>query len=208
MTTHKTQDTSKPDSNGMVTYKGKPSKQGVRKVFPMETGDGVALMKMVVESCRKRRQYVCKYNPDAEGLQLFTDRSIEFFEYVAKVNADPDMKTKIIPDVESWALYLGVTRTTIFTYEKRGGEWASTIDFFKNAIATNKKQLALTYKVPPVLAIFDLTNNHGYVNSQEFKLETPAAEIRPGQTLEDKVQDAGLVWDATTGEYIPDKGKV
>ena len=207
MARRKTQDTSIPDSNELVNYKGAPSKQGVRKVLPMETGDGVALMKMVVDSCRKRRQYVCKYNPDAEGLQKFTDASIEFFEYVAKVNADPDMKTKIIPDVESWALYLGVTRQTIFAYERRGGEWAEIIDFFKNAIATNKKQLALTYKVPPVLAIFDLTNNHGYVNSQEFKLETPAAEIRPGQTLEEKVQSAGLVWDATTGEYIPDKGK-
>lgn len=52
----------------------------------------------------------------------------------------------------------------------RSEKWADLIDQMKNGISACKKQLALNGQISPVMAIFDLTNNHDYVNSNEFKI--------------------------------------
>ena len=99
---------------------------------------------------------------------------------------------RLIPDVESWATYLGITRKTILNYEKRGEDWQNAIAFYKGIITACKKQLALAGKMPPVLAIFDLTNNSDYVNASEFRLSaetTPEAKQITAEEWE-KVIDA------------------
>ena len=54
--------------------------------------------------------------------------------------------------------------------KSRSEKWVTLIDQMKNGISACKKQLALNGQISPVMAIFDLTNNHGYVNSNEFKI--------------------------------------
>lgn len=190
-------------SKELEPYKGK-SGRGVKKAEPLETGDMTAILDLTIKSSIKRSGHTAYYPADKEGYDNFVNRTIDYFEYLNTVNSDPNLERKLIPDIENWAVYMGVTRATIFNYERRGGEWADMIAYFKNAIAAVKKQLALNYKIPPMVAIFDLTNNHSYVNTSEFKLTTPETETRPRQSaLEDEIRAAGLVWDEEKAEFVP-----
>lgn len=125
-----------------------------------------------------------KFEDSAAGLQDFKEASIAYLEFVRENNNNPDNENKIIPDIENWATFMGTTRKTICEYERwRGEEWQEFIGLMKGCIVSCKKQLAFRQKIPTVLAIFDLTNNAGYVNASEFKL-VPEAE-QPKKALSD-----------------------
>ena len=134
------------------------------------------------------------YSNSPEGLKSFKHDSEEYLAFVRNVNKTPTEggKLRLVPDIESWAAFLGVTRHMITGYEKRGSDWKSTIDAVKGVITACKKQLAFTGKMPPVLAIFDLTNNSDYVNASEFRLSAEAAPEAKQITAEEweKVIDA------------------
>lgn len=117
---------------------------------------------------------ITQYPNDEKGLELFKGKTIEYLAYIQQINDNPEIEREIIPDIEGWSTYLGTNRANINRYAKRNEKWRQTIDNFKNGIASIKKQLALQGKIPPIMAIFDLTNNHGYVNSSEFKINTQA----------------------------------
>ncbi len=130
-------------------------------------------MRGLAKSARKGPPVLFPHTP--EGLDAFRRESYAYLQYVQEVDstAQEGGRLRLIPDVESWAAYMGITRETIRRYEAtRGEEWAQAIQQIKGVITACKKQLALQGKIPPVLAIFDLTNNHGYVNSSEFRLQT------------------------------------
>ena len=75
-------------------------------------------------------------------------------------------------DIESWACFLGITRATIASYERTRGEyWQQFIAVVKNGIAAAKKEAAFHGQLQPMIAVFDLANNHNYKNTNEFKLE-------------------------------------
>lgn len=118
--------------------------------------------------------------PDTQiGLETFRKDTEAYFTYCKEQNelATQNNANAVVPDIESWAAYLGTTRRTILRYEKsRGEEWQQAISAAKEIIIACKKQLAFIGKMPPVLAIFDLTNNGDYVNSNEFKLTTTAPQ--------------------------------
>lgn len=139
--------------------------------------NGTEIAATLNSSIRAFKQGIVAYEDSQEGLQRFRKDSENYLEYVKAVNESAAQNSTggIIPDIESWAAHLGITRMTINRYEKRGNDWEETISSMKGIITACKKQLALAGKMPPVLAIFDLTNNSGYVNANEFKLvtETP-----------------------------------
>ena len=55
-----------------------------------------------------------------------------------------------------------------------------------------------------MIYVFDATNNHGYVNSNEFKLTaTVDTEITKEKELQSAIDSLGLVWDEETKEYKP-----
>jgi hypothetical protein len=71
-------------------------------------------------------------------------------------------------------------------------------------IASAKKQLALNGKIPPVLFMFDSANNHGYVNTNEYKITATSTVISSEQTqLERDIVAQGLVWDDEKKDFIP-----
>lgn len=121
----------------------------------------------------------CPRYPDTpDGLEDFRQTSKAYFQYVKDVNSSPEgnEKARLVPDIESWASFLGITRHMLQGYERnRGEDWKRAIAEVKDVITACKKQLAFTGKMPPVLAIFDLTNNSGYVNASEFRLTADAA---------------------------------
>lgn len=144
-----------------------------------------------------------------DGIQDFRTQSISYFDYVAQVNAGREAEKALIPDVENWSAYLGLTRQSIFRYEQRSEEWKDTIQLFKNAIAAYKKEMALHYKIPPMVFAFDMANNHNYINTSEFKMTVeavPTKEQEQKAALETEIRENGLIWDETTQTYIEDKG--
>lgn len=171
--------------------------------IPLDKDDMTAILDMTITTMKNRGGRPFEYPQTEQGITTFRENTIAFFDYVKQVNQNPELERKLIPDIEAWATYLGITRTTIFNYEKRGGEWAQTIQAFKNAMASIKKQLLFSYKIPPMVGVFDLTNNHGYVNSNEFKL-TQSLEVNTHKTdLEKAIDEYGLVWDSEKEEFRP-----
>ena len=178
-------------------------KDAKAKCLPMETDDTTAILDMIIDKSTERMGRPCQYPNDKKGLEEFIQNTVSYFEYVNGVNSS-DMDKKLIPDIESWAVFLGITRATIFNYEQRGNEWREVIAYYKNAIASIKKQLALTFKIPPMIMAFDFTNNHGYCNTNEFKLTTEVKNIDPETNkLERELVERGLVWDDELKEFVP-----
>lgn len=135
----------------------------------IEADDLDNILEMSIRSLKAHRPPHFPNTP--EGLADFKELSLQYLEYLKSVNHDPDCTNRLIPDVESWATFIGTTRATIFNYERyRDESWKSFIQQFKGIITSAKKQLAFRQKIPTVLAVFDLTNNSDYVNSSEFKL--------------------------------------
>ena len=166
-----------------------------------------AVLNMTIESLKMGRPPA--YPETEQGLEDFKRTTIDYFQYVKDTNANPNIDKKLVPDVEALCTFLGITRNTLLTYEKqRGGSWQDFIKQTKNAIAACKKELAFHQQIPPVVAMFDLTNNHSYVNTSEFKIEAISDKPQERQlSIEEQVQQAGLVWDEEKGEFIPDTNK-
>lgn len=149
--------------------------------------NGTEIAATLNASIRAFKQGIVAYEDSQEGLERFRKDSESYLTYVQATNesAARDNVGGAIPDVEAWAAHLGITRMTISRYERRGGDWETTIANMKGIITACKKQLALAGKMPPVLAIFDLTNNSGYINASEFKLTTEAPKESKQITLEE-----------------------
>lgn len=159
-----------------------PAKQYKRRfdVTEIDKDDLEAVLDMGVASLRGQKP---KYPETQSGLELFKQTTYEYFEYVQKCNKEDEREHKLIPDVESWAVFLGITRMTLLTYEKtRNKEWQDFILRGKDLITAAKKQLIFRQKIPAVIGIFDLTNNSGYVNASEFKIK-PDAQIQEKKPL-------------------------
>lgn len=195
--------------NGLVPYVGKKKKtsgSGTKMCKPVETDDMTAILDMAITVSNKRLGRPANYSADKRGLDAFIGATIDYFEYVNTINANPDLKQKLIPDIESWGVFIGCTRMTINNYERRGQEWADVIAYYKNVIGAVKKQLALNYKIPPMVYVFDSVNNHHYYNSNEYRLTIDTAPDDDKSRNEDYIRqaaDMGLVWDEKTGKYIP-----
>lgn len=146
------------------------------------TDDLDTILKMGIQSLKRGTQ---RYPNTPEGLELLKQRTNDYFEYILQANRRPDVETRVYPDIEGLALYLGTTRKTLMEYSKRSPEWQDAINLAKTVIFTAKKQLADNYKIPPVLQIFDATNNYGYHNAAEYHLiPEQQTEAKPTETPE------------------------
>jgi hypothetical protein len=184
------------------------TRYGVGEVI--QTGDMTASLTLALDSLRRYGGKPYRYPPTQEGLELFVKRTEEFFQYAEDLNANPEIEKKLILDIEAWTAYLGICRNTLFEYSKRGGAWTETINYVKNLINGQKKQLALNYKIPPVLYIFDATNNHDYINAAEFKMQNTTMIIKTDESaLEREMISSGLSWNESTGDFnaIETKGE-
>ncbi len=164
--------------------------------------DTSATLDMICTCLRNTGGRPATYPNNESGLNAFIENTKGYFSYLQSANSKLDDSQKLIPDVEGLSLYCGVDRRTIERYRERGGAWTEIIDYTKNAIAYCKKQLALRGKIPTVMAIFDLSNNHNYINASEFKMVREDAAHIEKKDLESQLMDAGLVWDPERGEFI------
>lgn len=168
--------------------------------------DLIGVTDLVIESFKHAGGRPAEYPATGAGLERFRAKTIEFFDYVNEVNRNSDAERPLVPDIEAWSSYLGVTRATVWSYEQRGGEWESTIRLIKNMIAAVKKQLGLSYKIPPMVMAFDFTNNHGYFNTNEFRIvaeKTTEKEQMERRAIEEELRESGLCWNEETQEFEP-----
>lgn len=176
-------------------------------VVPITPHDSVqTTIQMGIESIqRERNGYPPTYPNNEAGLCEFQERTEQYFHRVHDHNMelDPDERAMLV-DIEGWAIYCGLSRMTLNTYEKRGGEWTRFILLVKDVIAACKKAAANDYKTPPVFTIFDLKVNHGYIEKSELKLTTEPATTE--EQLQDAIDEIGLRWNEQTGEYEPAEG--
>lgn len=150
------------------------------------------------------------YANNEAGLKAFVENSLSYFDYISQANSKIDEpKRQLILDVDSWVIFLGISRNTLKEYSKRNDTWNKTITLFRDAIGSSKKQLAMHNLIPSIMAIFDLTNNHGYINASEFKLTANETETKENHNdLESRILDAGLVWDNDLKEFVlPQEGQ-
>lgn len=159
-----------------------------------------------IQALKARGGRPAAYPPTKEGLQDFLEDCSEYFRRINAINQNPDMEKLVMPDVEGLCAHLQITRQTLHVYSTtRNDDWHEAIELVRTCIASAKKQMANTFRVPPVFAIFDLTNNHHYVNSSEFKLSmSDAPQYVEETSLENKLEAQGLVWDEERQEFVPD----
>ncbi|MBE7728051.1 MAG: hypothetical protein E7244_27790 [Enterocloster citroniae] len=147
-----------------------------------------------------------KYPNSNEGLEAFVTNSTAYFEYIAKANKQINNdKRNLIQSIESYALFLGITRKTLAEYEKRGGIWKELIDFYKNSIAASNMDLVLRGAIPSIVGVWYFINNFGYFNTNEFKkvvVENITTENEDDISLEQRCADLGLIWSEEKGEWI------
>lgn len=176
-----------------VNY-GKPEKYELTQ----NVDDLTTVVDMSIQSLKRG---VIKYPKTAEGLEMFKNNALAYFQYINEAN-ERDVDQRVFPDTEGLCIYLGISRKTLASYENsRSDEWTETIELIKTAIGSAKKQLSSSFKIPPVLAIFDLANNHGYKNASEFKIETSDTKSKqelPTLTPEEIAADYGLNWNEET----------
>lgn len=123
---------------------------------------------IAIESMERHKTRPPVYSNDSEGLKLFIDNTLEYLKEIRERNAEAEnsKRMRLIPSIEMWATYLGITRQTIHTYETTyNSDFKDFIQRFKNVIAMVKKELAENGKIPPVIHIFDFVNNHNYLNT-------------------------------------------
>lgn len=107
--------------------------------------------------------------------------------YIDYIQTQAAAGVPLIPDVEGLALFLGISRSTLFEWQRaRPGEFSDTLKSTLNAIAAYKKQLALTGRIPPIVFATDFNNNHGYI--QQSKLE-----IEAGRKLDELPEKADIL---------------
>ena len=128
------------------------------------------------------------YTDDDRGLQIFMDRTVDYFRHIKAVNDNRETEQMLLPDVESWAVYLQITRATIWNYRKRGGAWAEYIDRVKTLILAQRKDAASRFKMPPMVYVFDCVNNFDYVNTNQIELKTETEEKTVPRMSEEELQ--------------------
>lgn len=193
------------NNSKLVPY-GKQSGKGMKLSEKIETDDMSAILDMAIDVSTARAGRPAEYPNTTAGIENFINKTIDYFEYVNSINANPELERKLIPDIENWAMYLGVTRQTIWSYQQRGKEWKDMIEYYKNVIAAVKKQLAMNYKIPPMVYVFDAVNNHNYLNSTEFKMKVNKPETERKDNIDEQLKAAGLIWNEELQEFEPMEG--
>lgn len=82
---------------------------------------------------------------------------------------DQEAGSDILPDVETMADYLGVTRDTVLRWARGedNREFVEPVQIALNEIAGMKKQRAMTDRVNGLVYLNDMQNNHGYLSNQK-----------------------------------------
>lgn len=88
--------------------------------------------------------------------------------------------SELIPDTEHLYLFLGVTKNTIYKWKRENPEWADIFEDALNRVLVIKKQLAMHNKIPQLVYMSDIQNNHGY-KQKDAKEEKVDERVIPNE---------------------------
>ena len=146
--------------------------EGYQPVCPVSGDDISDLLTLAVATARQHG--VVRYENSARGLEAFRERVLQYFDYIREQNetADAEDTKRLIPSIESLAMFLGISRQTLLTYEKtRGEDWQAFISWTKNCIQAIRGELADRGKIPAIPFIFTTVNSNAhYYNTSEVKI--------------------------------------
>lgn len=141
-------------------------------VLPLVGDDVSDILQLAIDTAQ--RQGITRYENTERGLEAFMQQSIQYFEFIKQQNetADSEGSARLIPSIESWSVFMGLSRMTILSYEKqRGDAWKDAIAYIKGAIQACRSQLADRGKIPVIAHIFSAVNSlSGYANTSEIKV--------------------------------------
>lgn len=97
--------------------------------------------------------------------------------------------TNLKPDIELMASFLGVDRATLMSWRKGEGnpEFIPVLNKAWNDIAAVKKQMAMDNKIPMLMYVQDMQNNHGYVSNTtktDVQIQVRQGISNPTQLIE------------------------
>lgn len=135
----------------------------------LEQNDLQGICQFAIESLKRHGGHNAKYDRTEAERQRFLNDCIAYFQCLYDANQDKEQDQMLIPSIEGLCLFLGISRTTLFNYCNRSDDWQETVNMARNAVATARTELATHYKIPPLLHLFDMVNNHkGYYNTSQF----------------------------------------
>lgn len=145
------------------------------------------------------------YPATNEGLESLKEAAAAYFEYLNTQNQNKDDDSRfLLPDVEGLCSYIGISRMTLHTYEtSRSAAWTEAIQYIKTVIFSFRKQLASYYRLSTTLEIFNLKNNFGYTDKSELEVTALTQEQKQEAMLESRLDESGLIWDESSGEFVP-----
>lgn len=185
--------------------KGRTYKREYHKPTVEDSREIECLVDLGVQCLKMNRKPYFENTP--EGLEEFKKLTFDFFETVNNHNRLADKEDLIIPDIEVWSTFLGITRQTLMNYEKdRQGEWSSFIRQVKDVIFACKKQLGLKNRLNGLVFILDSTNNHEYYNSNEFRVTQTVETKKTMLSINDlpKLEDIAEKDDTPRTFDLPD----
>lgn len=111
------------------------------------------------------------------------------------IQKSSDAGKTIIPDIEGLAAFLRVARSTLIGWKsgKTNTEFIPVLERFYNDVAYIKKQLGMRNKIPTLVYLNDMQNNHGYVSSTT-KVEMDVTQREP-MSVEKLIQQASELPD-------------
>lgn len=144
-----------------------------------ESDDLQGITALCIESLEKHKGKQAIYG--LNELPRFIEDVTAYFQMLHDCNEDLDPNKQLFPSIEGLCAFLGMTRKTFSAYAKRNAEWNEAIEQTRNLIASVKIQLASHGRIPPLVHLFDMTNNFAYYNTNQFTLtaEPPREEVSP-----------------------------
>ena len=142
----------------------------------IQNDDLQAVTELCISSLKKHGGKQALYADTPQELQRFMNDVTGYFQMLHDANEDTEPDKQLYPSIEGLCLYMGFSRNVLSQYGKRSSAWREAIDTVRNAIATCKIQLASHFRIPPLVFVFDLTNNCAYYNTNQFVLRPEQAQ--------------------------------
>ncbi len=183
------------DGNRLQTYKR--FKEGV-DYEPIDQEQMTALIEFA-QHCH--RVHKTGNRPQYDDIEVFFGICDAYWDVLREKN---ESGIKIIPDVEGFCSFAGISRETLNQWENtRQGAYSDAIKTLKNQFAFVKKQLALSGKIPPIVFATDFNNNHHYINTSKQDININAQPNPLGERIDPAEREA-YIKSLDSGAYTID----
>lgn len=160
-------ETAARDENGVRKQSYRRFKPG-RDYEEIETERAVALCDMMLDGFKTAIKETEKRGGRPRKLETVEEFQQVAENYINYIRDKALQGVRLIPDVEGFCSFAGISRDTLNDWERtRPGVYSDTIKMLKNTIAAYKKQLAFNGEIPPIVFATDFNNNHGYTQAAQ-----------------------------------------